>query len=229
MVTLTLPYEAFKLQLSYPFPNVDSGKASSRLNYFPLRRAADSTLFILGHAFLQEVYLAVDYERHQFYLSQASFQADATTNVRLLSITRPENILWPGPSITNQTGLSIGGKAGIGIGGALGAMLGIFVLVRMTRRRTVKDEPNESPPPVETRFSSTDSKSSVSELIGDNNYPAEVLSDSTVTRFELPATSPIEMPADEVPSTFFEKEVGSTIRHSRTSNNSAEESVELEC
>lgn len=46
-VTITLPYQAFDLQVGPPI--VDTTQ-----NYFPLRRAANSTQYTLGRTFLQE-------------------------------------------------------------------------------------------------------------------------------------------------------------------------------
>jgi hypothetical protein len=46
-VTITLPYQAFDLQVGPPIVNTTQ-------NYFPLRRAANSTQYTLGRTFLQE-------------------------------------------------------------------------------------------------------------------------------------------------------------------------------
>lgn len=46
-VSVTLPYSAFDLQASWPiYPN--------STNYFPIRRAANSTQYTIGRSFLQE-------------------------------------------------------------------------------------------------------------------------------------------------------------------------------
>jgi hypothetical protein len=58
-VTITLPYAAFDLQVSHPFYTV-------RTNYFPIRRAKNSTQYTLGRTFLQEAYVIADYERANF-------------------------------------------------------------------------------------------------------------------------------------------------------------------
>ena len=49
-VTITLPYEAFDLQVGPPI--VDTTQS-----YFPLRRAANSTQYTMGRTFLQESYV----------------------------------------------------------------------------------------------------------------------------------------------------------------------------
>lgn len=67
-VNIVLPYAAFDLIVSEPFYN------TSR-HYFPIRRAADEKLYVLGRAFLQEAYLIVDWERGNFSVSQARHQS----------------------------------------------------------------------------------------------------------------------------------------------------------
>ncbi|KAL5118989.1 hypothetical protein ACEQ8H_003118 [Pleosporales sp. CAS-2024a] len=63
---IQLPYAAFDLQASYPYyPNAT--------NYFPIRRAANSTQYVLGRTLLQQAYLIVDYERANFTVAQAVF------------------------------------------------------------------------------------------------------------------------------------------------------------
>lgn len=66
-VNIVLPYAAFDLTVSQPFYN------TSR-RYFPIRRAADEKLYVLGRTFLQEAYLVVDWERGNFSVSQAQHQ-----------------------------------------------------------------------------------------------------------------------------------------------------------
>lgn len=50
---ITLPYGAFDAQASSPF-------YPTATNYFPLRRAATSTQYTLGCAFLQDAYIVAD-------------------------------------------------------------------------------------------------------------------------------------------------------------------------
>ncbi|KAL1639581.1 hypothetical protein SLS58_007781 [Diplodia intermedia] len=49
-VVISLPYAAFDLQASWPL-------TKNTTNYFPLKRAANSTQYTLGRAFLQEAYV----------------------------------------------------------------------------------------------------------------------------------------------------------------------------
>ncbi|MDI1491833.1 MAG: hypothetical protein OHK93_003044 [Ramalina farinacea] len=69
-ISITLPYAAFDLQASSPYyPNAT--------NYFPVRRAANSTQYILGRTIFQETYIIVDQERSNFTIAQALFQESA--------------------------------------------------------------------------------------------------------------------------------------------------------
>ncbi|KAH0834378.1 hypothetical protein AYO21_04179 [Fonsecaea monophora] len=205
-IELTLPYDAFNLQLTYPFPNLDANFTSPPTNYFPLRKAANSTQYTIGRAFLQETYLTVDYERNNFSISQAVFTLDAVSNVNLLAISRPEGSTWPGPP---GSGLSTGAKIGIGIGAGIGALLALGVALWFCFRK--RDESGNSGTEKEKRRSflsrlqkHPDSKTSVSELLGDKRQPTEVPADPSVSRFELAASTPIEMPAGPVSPSFFE-------------------------
>lgn len=67
-IEIEIPYAAFDLQATYPI-------FSNATNYFPLRKALDSSQIALGRAFLQEVYMIVDGERDAFNISQAVFKA----------------------------------------------------------------------------------------------------------------------------------------------------------
>ncbi|KEF53009.1 uncharacterized protein A1O9_10917 [Exophiala aquamarina CBS 119918] len=203
---LTLPYDAFNLQLSYPFPNLDANFTSPPTSYFPLRKTADPTQYIIGRSFLQETYLVVDYERNNFSLSQAVFTVEAVNNVNLLSITRPENSIWPGPSVSSVTSsaLSTGAKVGIAVGAVIIALLATAALwyFCIKKKCPVGDEANEHPKKrsLFTRLHLAPSpKTSVSELLGDKRHPTEVPADSSATRFEMAAV-------EDVSSTYFQRD-----------------------
>jgi len=88
-VNITLPYAAFDLNVSSPIvPNPT--------NYFPLKRAANSTQYTLGRTFFQEAlvfwihvdsstdyisYVTADYDRRNFSVSQCNWQPDAQSNI----------------------------------------------------------------------------------------------------------------------------------------------------
>jgi len=49
-INIVLPYTAFDLQAKYPiYP--------SATNYFPIRRAANDSQYVIGRTFLQEAYV----------------------------------------------------------------------------------------------------------------------------------------------------------------------------
>ncbi|KIV93874.1 hypothetical protein PV10_05053 [Exophiala mesophila] len=211
-IDIRLPYSAFNLQLSYPFPNLNATFGSPPTNYFPLRRTSDSTQYAIGRAFLQETYLAVDYERNNFSISQAVFTEAAVNTVNLHSISRPDGSIWPGPDIPIDTSLSTGAKAGIGVAVVAGLVLSVLGVWFFFYRKKRSQDDNSSSSGEKSKRSSIferlrrtpESKSSISELAADKHYPREVPADSSNSRFEMSSGNvPVEMAAaEEVSSTF---------------------------
>ncbi|KAF2858919.1 acid protease, partial [Piedraia hortae CBS 480.64] len=64
MVQIILPYSAFDYNLSFPIE-------TSTVRYFPLRRALNDNQITLGRVFLQEAYIAVDWDAKQMVIGQA--------------------------------------------------------------------------------------------------------------------------------------------------------------
>lgn len=134
-MNIVLPYAAFDLQASYPY-------YTNSTRYFPIRRAANNTQYILGRAFLQEAYLIADYERNNFTITQAAF-ANPMPAQNIISI------LPPGTNATNSTGgddgvvtrpsaiLSRNVIIGIAVGVVAGAALVLFIFATVfyVRRR----------------------------------------------------------------------------------------------
>ena len=136
-VNIVLPYAAFALQASYPY-------YQNSTRYFPIRRAANDSQYILGRTFLQEAYLIADYERANFTIAQAAF-ANPMPAETLVSI------LPPGGKATNSTGgggvvtrpdavLSRNVIIGIAVGVVAGAALVLFIFatafyIRRRRRQ----------------------------------------------------------------------------------------------
>ncbi|KIW39045.1 hypothetical protein, variant [Exophiala oligosperma] len=232
-IKLTLPYDAFNLQLSYPFPKLDADFSSPPTNYFPLRKAANSTQYTIGRAFLQETYLTVDYERNNFTLSQAVFNLDAVGNVNLLAITRPADSIFPGPELNGHSGLSTGAAAGIGVGcAAVVIIAAVLIWVFCFRKQTSKDADTAEKPKRRSIFTrlhkGPGSKTSVSELLGDKRHPTEVPADTSATRFELSANTAIEMPAAPVSPQFYTSNVQEGHRGSMLVRNDPRRPAELE-
>jgi hypothetical protein len=128
---IELPYAAFDLQASYPYyPNAT--------NYFPIRRAANDTQYILGRTLLQEAYLIVDYERANFTVAQATFP-DPLPKANVVAIA-PPGFSGSAPAPTSATasspGISTGAIAGIAIGAVAVLILAILTFFFFHKRRT---------------------------------------------------------------------------------------------
>jgi hypothetical protein len=141
IINIQMPYGSFDLTASWPlFPNGTS-------RYFPLRRADNSSQYLLGRAFLQQAsvpqswinmpltdstarYLIVDYDRNTFSVSQALFP-DTDVAQDLIVISSPSQAAPKGK-------FSIAVVAGIAVGAV--TLLGILVttIVLWKRRRHVK-------------------------------------------------------------------------------------------
>jgi hypothetical protein len=210
---ITLPYDAFNQQLSFPFPAMNATFSTPPMDYFPLRRASNNTQFTIGRVLLQEVYLAVDYERNNFSISQAKFANNAVTNVKLSAITRPTNSIFAGPATDSTSGLSTAAKAGIGVGIAV-VVIAIIGMVAVgcirKRRHNAAESPTKRKGFFKRKPSGDVAKASVAkiaELLGNKRQPIEIPADRTNTRFELPGDAPVEMAA-EVPASFYALDKG---------------------
>lgn len=132
-VSVTLPYAAFDLTMSSP-------PASNATRYFPLLRAANSTQYTLGRAFLQEAYLIVDWERGTFSLSQTAFQDNPTPEIKQI------DSLFGAKS---SSPLSVGAIAGIAAAGGVALITSIVLafclfLRRRRRRRTFEEQTDDT-------------------------------------------------------------------------------------
>lgn len=210
-VSVSLPYQAFDLQLTYPFPKLNATPYSPPTYYFPLRKAANDTQFTIGRAFLQETYLVVDYERNNFSVHQTIFAADASTNRNLVSIFPPSNssLTKPGAGPSGKHGLSKGALIGIAVGAgtASSCVIGILVYVCICRRKAVStaDEKarrksvnaNESFRSKLGRwFSGGQNPDRPVEVEGNSRAIIEAPTDREI--IELPITNPIELAGSEV-------------------------------
>lgn len=121
---IILPYAAFDLYASYPY-------YENATNYFPIRRAANDTQYVLGRTLLQEAYLIVDYERANFTLAQAAFP-DPLPAAEVVTIEPPSS----SSSESTNKSLSTGAIVGIAVGGAillLAVLIGAFLIHRKRR------------------------------------------------------------------------------------------------
>jgi hypothetical protein len=131
-VEIDISYGAFDLSLSYGysglntvFPNMTS--SSTPVPYFPLRKAANSSQYTIGRAFLQETYLIVDYERNNFSISRARFSENAIQNQAIVNIDSPSLNSTALPNHTTG-GLTLGVWIGIGIGALVIVVLATLLL-----------------------------------------------------------------------------------------------------
>ncbi|MCJ1271280.1 hypothetical protein MMC22_011180 [Lobaria immixta] len=208
-ISLTLPYAAFDLELTYPFPNLNLTPTSQGTKYFPLRKAANDTQYVIGRAFLQETYLVVDYERNNFSLYQATFAADASTNTRLVDITRPTNSsVTSSSAVSSGHSVSKGAIIGIAVGGSIACLAGVgicYICVHRRRAARIADDKKGNLPasPKKTIlgklgawFTGSPKSPRPTEIEGTARYPHEAPTDGEI--MELPTTAPIELPGSEV-------------------------------
>ncbi|GIZ41155.1 hypothetical protein CKM354_000447000 [Cercospora kikuchii] len=122
-VPIELPYAAFDMELKWPLANITETR--TRLRYFPLRRAPDDgRSSVLGRVFLQEAYLAVDYDKREFYLSQARFP-DSPSSTELVCVG----------DCAGGGGISVGAIVGIAVGAAAVVIILLAVAFWFWRRR----------------------------------------------------------------------------------------------
>jgi hypothetical protein len=79
-IQVTLPYAAFDLQAQSPYQSLNQ-----TTKYFPIRRGANESQWILGRTFLQEAYLTVDWERSQFSVNPCDWTGKQSDIVAIVS------------------------------------------------------------------------------------------------------------------------------------------------
>ena len=124
-------------------PPLVLGNTSRR--YFPLKRAANDSQYILGRAFLQEAYITVDYERGRFNVSQAlwndNFPADVRTIPSVASaggVSDSSSTNTPSDSNSGPSGLSTGAIAGIAVAGVAFVVILLALFFLLGRNRVYK-------------------------------------------------------------------------------------------
>jgi hypothetical protein len=124
-VNIVLPYKAFDFQLAWPI-------YAQSVYYFPIRRAANDSQYVLGRTLLQEAYIIVDYDRKNFTLAAANFP-DTTTSPLLVPITAPKKE-------GSGSGIGTGAIVGIVVGAiaVLALALGLFFWFRRKKTKAQK-------------------------------------------------------------------------------------------
>lgn len=185
-VNIVLPYAAFDLMVSQPFYN------TSR-HYFPIRRAADEKLYVLGRAFLQEAYLIVDWERGNFSVSQARHQITERDIIPIDPVNHEP---------TKHSGLSPGIIAGVVVAISVTVLLAAaagYTWWRKKRSQAARSrEALASPYPDEKKDHEAIELSGVGSLLAEaNSTPVhEMHQDSP--RQQLMSTPIYEMPGEMV-------------------------------
>ncbi|KAJ6113554.1 hypothetical protein N7523_006871 [Penicillium sp. IBT 18751x] len=145
-VSITLPYDAFALTAQAPLVENSS-------YYFPLKRAANSTQYTLGRAFLQEAYLSADYERGVFNVSACAWNENAQENIVTITSKDSDSSACSGTgcssggnSSSGSSPLSQGAVAGIAIAALVGVAILAAVLFFFIRRQRQKAAYKATPP-----------------------------------------------------------------------------------
>ena len=136
-VDITLPYQAFDLQVSFPIvvnPNTSY--------YFPLQRAANDTQYTLGRTFLQEAYLIADYERQNFSVSACSWDQAKVKSSKVVSMISPHTnttIKSNSKDAKDSPSLSTGAIVGVVVG-IVAAIIILCLIARFFWRTKSKEK-----------------------------------------------------------------------------------------
>lgn len=148
-VDIVLPYNSFDLQAGFPLVGNSS-------RYFPLKRAANDSQYTLGRAFFQESYLIVDWERHNFSISQCIFQDPNPQH--LIAIPPVANTDTPaasqGGSLSTGAIVAIAVVVVLVVLAVIAVVLAIVIIKRRNKKRrdaenakVVEEEQPQAPPP----------------------------------------------------------------------------------
>ncbi|KAL6890401.1 aspartic peptidase domain-containing protein [Trichoderma evansii] len=185
---ITFPYASFDLEANPPLV-----KQASR--YFPLKRAANDTQYVLGRTFLQEAYLIVDYERGNFSVHPRVWNASAESNIVTIL---PPGVKESEPNQSPSKSSSLGGGAiaGIVIGvcifiaAAAAAVLRFMVLPR--RKKAAAAQSSQADSATAMMLGSVDAASPETS----RPLPAETLGE-TLRELEGDETTPKPTPEVE--------------------------------
>ena len=175
-INITLPYNSFDLTLTPPAFNLTSSS-----KYFPLRRADNDTQYTLGRTFLQEAYLAVDWERQNFSISECLFSENQQQS--LLAIQSPSSKTSSGGSSTGKTvGIAIGVVVGVLV---IAAVIGVLLWRRHRTKRDLENKEAEETKRLENERDNELRQGFKQELDVDNEHQ----------RFEMQGSTPEEAKA----------------------------------
>ena len=127
-IDIVLPYAAFDLVAKPPYRGLQNSS-----NYFPLRRAANESQYVIGRTFLQEAYLVVYWERSNFSVYQCSWVFGASSHIVPIlspSLANSTNTTISSPNAPSSSKhLGAGGIIGIAIGVGLSVAIIAFLLI----------------------------------------------------------------------------------------------------
>lgn len=127
-VNITIPLRAFVSSLRYPFMDETISYGDPAVPYLALRKAHNSSTYILGRSFLQESYIITKYDSRAFSVHQALFPPDLDTDI--VAVPQPPDSPFPPPKVSKKNGLSkedIGGIVAGVVGGTVLISVGIYV------------------------------------------------------------------------------------------------------
>jgi hypothetical protein len=154
-VDITLPYQAFDLQVQFPIvmnPNTSY--------YFPLQKAANDTQYTLGRTFLQEAYLIADYDRQNFSVSQCRWEQEKVSTQNVV------DVLSPTTEASKSQVISTAAIAGVAVGVA--AVIGILGLTLLIFRRRKNAE--------KRRLAELEEKNSAASTTSNSNTSQHIIS-----------------------------------------------------
>lgn len=123
-VNITLPYAAFDLTASAPL-------VGNATRYYPLKRAANSTQYVIGRSFFQEAFVLADYERGNFSVYPCKLEDNSKRDIVSVFSRKYIPEVGSGPSTSNVTAKHSGGtsKAGPIAGGVIGGIALLAALI----------------------------------------------------------------------------------------------------
>ncbi|KAM3425356.1 peptidase aspartic [Cercospora zeina] len=130
-VRITLPYASFDLTAKPPYKGL-----ANNTRYFPLQRAQNDTQYTLGRTFLQEAYLAVDWESAKFNVSQVLWSQSPQQHLVPIIPSIKSDRTPSGGDDGSSSSVSTGAIAGVSVGAvAAFVLLGVLLLFWLRRRR----------------------------------------------------------------------------------------------
>ncbi|THC95062.1 hypothetical protein EYZ11_005457 [Aspergillus tanneri] len=201
-VNITLPFQAFNHELTYPYPNLPPEYSNTSLPYLPVKKASTDKEQRIGRVFFQEAYLTVNYETGLFNVEQAKFDPSLVTtdgtDIETIHSQVPDGLA--DDIFKKKGGLSIGTKAGIGVGCGSAAIAIILASAYFFIRRRQQQQQQLSIE-AEKKEDSTNSGSKPDSAshglveLQSGCDRTELASDASHEVFELPGSEPPELEA----------------------------------